>query len=124
MLRKQKWKETLIFLSNLQSITVEKQRCKEITELPTAVSRSTLGNASSLTIPQICHPPPTPPHSPSMLCFGLLAAAATRLGGAGALELVLRDLGALYRQLLGYAVAVAVPVEGTLVKGGVGDGSS
>ena len=58
------------------------------------------------------------------LCFDLLAATATRLGRAGALEGVCRALGALCRQLLGYTVAVAVLVGGPLVKGGVGDGSS
>ena len=58
------------------------------------------------------------------LCFDLHAAAATRLGGAGALDWVHRDLGALCRQLLGYVVAVAVLVGGPLVKGAVGGGSS
>ena len=38
----------------------------------------------------------------------------------GALEWVFRDVGALYRQLLGYTAAVAVLVGGLLV----GDGSS
>ena len=42
----------------------------------------------------------------------------------GAMEWVFRDVGALYRQLLGYAVAVAVLVGGPLVKGGTGDRSS
>ena len=35
------------------------------------------------------------------LCFNLLAPTATCLRGAGALESVSRDLGALFRQLLG-----------------------
>ena len=42
-------------------------------------------------------------------------------GGAG---WVFRDVGTLYRQLLGYAAAVVVLVGGALVEAGVGDGSS
>ena len=47
---------------------------------------------------------------------------ATRLRGA--LEWVFRDVGALYRQLLWYAAAVAALVGGPLVEGGMGGGSS